>query len=589
MRAGPRPVRTASPLELTLRLVLARPWVLLAFAGTYLAIQGAALIPGLVERHVLDRIVSPGPPGVDLPAIVALLLAIGAARSLLQLVHGHAHASFFYGGASQMRLNAFASILDRPSARSLGLGVGDTMSRLRHDVSEVADFPLWIPYVAANLMLAVTAVAVMTRVDAALALLVITPSLAMVALGRLAWGHMLRYRRASRLATDSVVTLLLDTLTAAETVKGAGAEGGVLRQLGRLGAARRRATVADKVLEAGLESAYGLAVDLGIGLTLLLGGAAMVRGSFSAGDLALFASYLAAVARVPATVGVFIGDYRQQSVSIERLNEIVAPGSVLQLTDPVALAVAPSASGTAECGPALTTLELRDLSCRWPDGAGPDRVSLTLRRGTFTVVTGRVGSGKSTLLRAMLGLVAADGQLLWNGRVIEHPDRFMVPPRVGYVPQEPVLLAGTLREAILMGHEATDWQVLEAIRRAAMAPDLDQLEAGLETYIGSGGSRLSGGQLQRVAVARMLVRSPQLMLLDDISSALDAETEWLLWQGLMELSGSTVLAVSHRRSVLAMADMVVVLAGGRVVEVGRPGPVMASLANRHGRGGWLRE
>ena len=159
-----------------------------------------------------------------------------------------------------------------------------------------------------------------------------------------------------------------------------------------------------------------------------------------------------------------------------------------------------------------------------------------MARGSFTVITGQIGSGKTTLLRAVLGLLPKDGgEIRWNGEPVAVPAEFFRPPYSAYTPQVPRLFSTTLRENIQMGvsngdeGEATS-PLQAAIRQAVLEPDVAALEHGLDTVVGPRGVRLSGGQVQRSAAARMLIRDPELLVCDDLSSALDVETEKILWE-----------------------------------------------------------
>ena len=144
------------------------------------------------------------------------------------------------------------------------------------------------------------------------------------------------------------------------------------------------------------------------------------------------------------------------------------------------------------------------------------------------------------------------------------PGEFLTPPRVAYAPQIPTLFSETLRDNILLGIPETAVDLPAAVRQAVMERDMEQLEAGLDTLIGPRGVRLSGGQAQRTAAARMYVRDPELLVFDDLSSALDVETEQTLWERLFERSDSTALVVSHRRAAYTRADHIIVLKDGRV-------------------------
>jgi ATP-binding cassette subfamily B protein len=201
---------------------------------------------------------------------------------------------------------------------------------------------------------------------------------------------------------------------------------------------------------------------------------------------------------------------------------------------------------------------------------------LCLQRGTLTVVTGRIGSGKTTLLRALLGLLPLEaGQIYWNDEPVTKPGDFFVPPRSAYTAQAPRLFSATLQENILLGLPQEKTDIDGALRAAVLERDILELEDGLDTMVGTRGVKLSGGQAQRAAAARMFARDPELLVFDDLSSALDVETEQALWERLLSRRDAdparafTCLVVSHRRAALQHADHVIVLKDGKVCAEGR--------------------
>ncbi|MEU7898719.1 ABC transporter ATP-binding protein [Nonomuraea sp. NPDC049152] len=304
----------------------------------------------------------------------------------------------------------------------------------------------------------------------------------------------------------------------------------------------------------------------------------MRRGDFTVGDLALFTSYVGWLTALPRTVGVILYRLPQAAVATERLSRLMAAHEdARDLSRDTGVwfhREPPRADTSPERVEALEVVEARGLTVRHEEGGrGVHGVDLTVRRGSFTVITGAVGSGKTTLVRALLGLAPVEeGTISWNGVRVEDPGTFMVPGRAAYASQIPRLFSESLRENLLLGRP--DDHLAGALKLAAFDEDLAEMADGLDTVVGPRGVRLSGGQVQRATAARALVRSPELLVVDDLSSALDVETEKLLWDRIADAAydGSgpaTLLVVSHRKAALERADQIVVLDRGRLVGSGR--------------------
>ncbi|GGA33183.1 ATP-binding cassette domain-containing protein [Paenibacillus physcomitrellae] len=231
-----------------------------------------------------------------------------------------------------------------------------------------------------------------------------------------------------------------------------------------------------------------------------------------------------------------------------------------------------------QAGP-LQKLEARGLSYKYPEtGRGIQGINLELERGSFTVITGMIGSGKTTLLRTLLGLLpASSGEIRWNGRRVEKPADFFVPPQSAYTAQIPRLYSDKLRDNILLGLPPEQSSLAGALHAAVLEEDVARLEHGLDTMVGPRGVKLSGGQAQRTAAARMLVRDAELYVFDDLSSALDVETERKLWERLFRERGeATCLVVSHRKAALAHADRIIVLKNGTIEASGTAEQLLAT-------------
>jgi ATP-binding cassette subfamily B protein len=546
----------------------------------WVAFHSWPLFPGLLARAFFDALTGAAPAGPTPATIVAVMVALALARA--GFVFGDLQVGTLAGFRSRglLQRNLLARILARPGAQALPVSSGEALSTFRDDVDTMWGAG-WVFDVVGFAVFAAGGLAILLSVDQRVTLLVFLPIVAVILLAHVARARLRRLRERSRAATARVTGALGEVFGAVQAIQVAGAEARVTDHLRRLGDTRRRAMLGDRLLELGLDAAFANTASLGAGLTLLVAASAMRAGTFSVGDFALFATYLMQVAEMTGFLGWIVSTYQQMGVSFRRGVALLqgAPPLTLVAHHPVPLrpgeagprppaaAPAPVAGGTGD--DRLRRLEVVGLTSRHPgSGRGIEGVSFSVEPGSLIAVTGRVGAGKTTLLRAVLGLVESQaGEVRWNGRPLRDRGGFLVPPRVAYTPQVPALLSGTVRENLLLGLRAAPDDLHRAVWRAALDRDLAALPDGLDTVVGARGVRLSGGQALRAALARMYVRRASLLVLDDVSSALDVETERLLWErldALLREEGVACLVATHRPAVLRRAARVLVLEEGRV-------------------------
>jgi ATP-binding cassette subfamily B protein len=523
----------------------------------------ANLLPGLGAKIVFDRLAEGRVAGslgwLVWPLVLVLARGLVALITVptLQLTNG----AFAYANAAMLQRNLLRRILELPGGRSLPSSPGEAISRFRDDTEAVVWYPIMFNNVIGSAVTGTAALVVMASISPLITVAVFVPLVIVILLVESARARIVQYRHANQVRTSEVTGYIADVFTAVQSVQVANAEARVVERFRHLNANRRKAAVRDRLLDELLKGAFWV-VNVGTAIVLVFAGRSLQTGDFTVGDLALFVFYLTIFEAFVRDMGSGLAGYRQLGVSFGRMHELLQgrPADILVADDEIhERGPLPSPRPDPVDVEPLRELRAEGLSY---EGRISD-VSLVLPRGSFTVVTGRVGSGKTTLLQSLLGLVPAEGRIWWNGELVEDPATFLVPPRIAYTPQVPQLFTGSVEDNIALGW---DGDVAAAVELAVLGDDLAEMPDGLATRIGSRGVRLSGGQLQRTAAARMFIRTPELLVCDDLSSALDVETEAALWERVFAVAGErTVLAVSHRPAVLARADQVITLEAGRVL------------------------
>jgi ATP-binding cassette, subfamily B, bacterial len=449
---------------------------------------------------------------------------------------------------------------------------GEAITHFRDDVEDVTMFIDGFVDISAGVVFTVLAGFVLGSVDGRAALVLLIPLVGVAMATRTLDARIKRYRAADRTAAESVSGLLGDVMAASTTIKVNDAIEPTIAHLRVLVDARRHTAVRDRVLDESVWAFSQGAADVGLGLVLLTAAGGMASGKFSIGALAVFSAYLGWLSFLPRMVGRMLARRKQVAVAFDRMKGLVADADVANTVVDRPLPIGPRHHRSRPVTERpdripLHVIDVRHLTALYRGGAGVHDISFTVRRGSFTVLTGPIGSGKSTLLRAVLGLAhqaKVHGEVAWNGEVLADRAGFLIPPNAAFLPQVPQLISDSVADNIALG--LIDVERLNlALELAAVGQDIDEMPEGAATLIGPRGLRLSGGQRQRVATARALVHGPELVVLDDLSSALDVETELQLWANLAG-AGTTVLAVSHRAVAIDRADQVLRLDGGRLAQ-----------------------
>jgi ATP-binding cassette, subfamily B, multidrug efflux pump len=279
------------------------------------------------------------------------------------------------------------------------------------------------------------------------------------------------------------------------------------------------------------------------------------------GDFVAFNGYLTKLIFPIILVGWMIDRYQRAIAAMRRINAILEEEADIEDAEDVI--VPKEIRGD---------IELRNLTFGYDKNAVVlDGINLKIPAGSSVAIVGRVGSGKTTLGRLIPRLIqAGEGQVLIDGIPVEKIPLQMLRQNIGFVPQDSFLFSDSLRENIALGVvDPTEEEIAWAMETSQLMNDLSDFPQGLDTMVGERGVTFSGGQKQRTALARAVIRKPKILILDDAMASVDTHTEEEILRRLKEMmAGRTTLIIAHRISTVMGADQIVVLEGGKVVEMG---------------------
>lgn len=434
---------------------------------------------------------------------------------------------------------------------------GEVVSRALDGDRFVMYADRWVDFGNGLIIAAVTALVAQSVLAGAVLLAVMVLSAAASALGSPAAG---RSAAASSSARAVFGRSLVSALDAARTVKLASATPAVHRHLARIDSGRVRAAVREHRVQALLDGVPIVLVQCGV----VAGWGIYLAGGWGLPIALLVTTAVSGFDWFGRVAGAVITEAPGTRAWKDATSRLAGGRDLMALPAGVDLV-----SGAAPVPPTpprtpLRRLDVDALTAVHPDGTvGVTDATFSIGAGQLVLLLGAVGSGKSSLLAALAGLVDHTGTVRWNDAPVRDPQVFLRPGQVAYVAQVPRVLSGTFADNIRLDHER---RLEHAIDDARLTGDIAGA-GGVDALVGHRGVRLSGGQVQRLALARALAADTELVLADDVSSALDAQTEVELWAALRR-RGTTVLASTSKRSALRQADAVLVLADGRIADRG---------------------
>ncbi|MFD5556779.1 ABC transporter ATP-binding protein [Streptomyces sp. NPDC127068] len=532
-----------------LAAVLRRRWgLLLAAVLGGLCYQLALIsLPWTIERAVDEGIVGEDDGALRHWALVALGVSAVAALAEVALGWFSTLAGTLGGNRLYQRLADRIAGLD--GRRLDRFGEGDLGMRGTRDVDLVRTWLMGFASFVSGVVGFLLMVIAVVRLDPLLAVV------CLLCVPPLVWlnTHWFprRFGRANTAlstAHGSRADAVEELLSASAAVRGIGGEPALVQRHHARSAGVTDHTLATARISADWAALSPFVPALAVGAGLGVGGLAVLRGTMSVGGIVAFTSWMSMLVMWVGVLTLRISQLSQATTAARRLQEVLLPG----LDEPASGGLPLPAEGQLTAEAVTRTAEGRVVLAP---------VGLTVPPRALIAVTGPTAAGKTTLLRVLAGLVPPDGGSVdFGGVPLHRADPDDTRRRIGFVPQRPGTLSGTLADNLRLGGDFADEELHAACRVAALDGDLDALPDGLDTEVGERGNTLSGGQLQRLALARAVLRRPAVLLLDDVTSAVDTATERTLIDRLREWSGATaVVWATHRPAVLAAADRVLTL------------------------------
>lgn len=544
-------------------------FLLLLFVMTILSTSVAVAFPFLFKylidtvSNVLSEPAKHIAPQKEIYRIVWIFIIVGFVKMIASLYPGmRAYMNLLFEYI--LRNKYFENILGKDYKFFNSFRTGDLVTRLTDDLS---DFPKICWFACSGIFRAfdsfskiVFCLAVMFALSWKLTLLAVIPLPLMIAVFYVVSDRLYKTFRKNQEAISEINNQLEMSFSGIRIIKAFVSENKYIRFFNDALSNRFDTEMRLVKLNTALHMIYEYIdrfAQIGV---IMFGGYMVVKGEITVGTFYAFYTYLAMLIYPILDLPQLFVSGKQAFVNIDRLDEIK--------DFPTSLSKEQTKDNIAK----VESIEFRDVTfCYDEKGCVVNNVNFKVGRGEKTVIIGPVGSGKSTILGLLTGLLKPEkGEVLINGRNIDEYNMTEFRNRIGYVPQEPLLFSGTIRDNVYFGTEDIEEDIYKRVIGAVhMDTEIDQFTSKHETKIGQRGISLSGGQKQRLAIARALIKKPEVLILDDITASLDADNEERLWNEINDMfSDITCFIVSHRLSTIRYVDNVIFLDSGNLIGMG---------------------
>ena len=534
------------------------------------------ILPGLVTGYLFDYLNGTENVNYTFWIIIAILAGVYIERTTFQFLTLLTDGWYRLTIEADLRESILQDLFKKPGAQSLPkeISPGDAISRFRDDISILSFWPKFVNNEISYTIFAFISILILISINITFTLIVIIPLSFVLIITYFARQQIEKYRFNFQKTTGQSTELLGEAFSSIQAIMVANAENSVASYYKKVNDLRRDAAQKDKSYTIILEIVASNAASIGTGFLLLLIVQALPAGTFTIGELALYSYLISWISDYVGYTGNFWSIYEQTEVSLTRVLDI-HKNLAKEASNKIDIDYLKKNSliiplNTKQNIQPFLSLDINNLSYEYPDSKnGINNITFSFKRKSFTVIAGRTGSGKTTLIKVILGLLEkSNGEIYWNKEKIEKLDQFFVPPQISYLPQVPRLFSDTIKNNILFGITKETADIQNAIYTAVLEEDINKFESGIETKIGPKGVKLSGGQRQRIAAARMFIHKSELLVIDDLSNALDAKTEEKIWNEIQKMPEITCIVVSNKKSVLEMATQVIVLKNGTIDAIG---------------------
>jgi ATP-binding cassette subfamily B multidrug efflux pump len=468
--------------------------------------------------------------------------------------------------------DVFTHILRVPMSLLAPFSIGDLTSRLNNDVTQLRIFFAFGALQVLNVIfISIFTVTKMASIDPVLTMLAIFPMIPMLLLTKVMMPRLYKAMRESTEAMGRLTGKISETFAQAHMIQVMNAQSAMISRTRPDTEAIYEANIRTVWIRTLIWPVMTILIGLSQFATLAWGGKQIIAGQLSVGDIMAFNIYIGMLTFPFASLGIILNVYQRAKPASERLEDLsgLSPEHAKNIQE------------ASDQIPTKTILAVKNLSFAWPDGRPClSEISFTVRPGERVGIFGNIGCGKSTLFNIITRLIDhSQGEVLLNGKSILTMPPSDVRRSIAYGLQQPLLFSESVRSNLCLGlpDESTSTERLEkATRMAQVYDDIMRLPETWDTPIGEKGIKLSGGQKQRLALARLLLRPAEMIILDDVLSAVDHDTEHRLIHSLLETK-SALLIASHRVSILEPCDKVLVMRDGRIIGSGSYGDVRSLI------------